>query len=209
MAKKGTIFEEATGTFVGTLLEDMIDTVSRTHKMYCDVYIPDFFAEDYDHPLTYVPLWALSLPLRKGDKVMVEFHNGDLTLPVLYKNQSEIDEGFYSKFEFGDFVQGGNVSKPTAENTLGATRLGVDSYLIKTENYTVIHQNNGFILIDEKGKEYIYGSEINIVSTGNTNIDSGGTTKVFSKSSVEVKSNADVKITATNGFTVNNHLKVT
>lgn len=225
MAKKGTMFEEATGTFVGTLLEDMIDTVSRTHKMYCDVYIPDFFAKEYDHPLTYVPLWALSLPLRKDDKVMVEFHNGDLTLPVLYKNQSEIDKGFYEKFEFGNFVQGGNISKPTAKDTVGATWIGKDSYLIKTDDYTVIHQNNGFILIDNNGKQYIYGSEINIVSTGNTNIDSGGTTKVFSSSSVELKTNstvtvqgsstielktnADVKITATGGFTVNNHLKVT
>ena len=68
---QGSMFEEATGTYIGELLEDMIDTVSRTHKMYCDVYIPQFFAKDKAHPLTYVPLWAMSLPLKKGDKVKI------------------------------------------------------------------------------------------------------------------------------------------
>ena len=190
---QGTIFEEATGTYIGELLEDMIDTVSRTHKMYCDVHIPEFFSKDKAHPLTYVPLWAMSLPLKKGDKVIVKFHQNDLTLPILYKNQSELDKGFYEKFEFGNFVTGGNVTKPTAENTLGSQKIGTDSYLIKTENYTVIHQNNGFILIDKNGKTYIYGSEVNIVSTGNVQIDAS----------------SEVKIIGNSGITLNNHLKVT
>ena len=50
----------------------MIETVKREKKLYCKVHIPDFFAEDSDYPLTYVPFWAMSLPLREGDKVMVE-----------------------------------------------------------------------------------------------------------------------------------------
>ena len=190
---QGAIFEEATGTYIGELLEDMIDTVSRTHKMYCDVYIPQFFAKDKPHPLTYVPLWAMSLPLKKGDKVIVEFHQDDLTLPVLYKNPDEIDKGFYEKFEFGNFVTGGSVTKPTAENTLSSQRIGADSYLIKTESYTVIHQNNGFVMIDKNGKTYVYGSEVNIVSTGNVQIDAS----------------SEVEIIGSSGITLNGHLKVT
>lgn len=201
MAEQGSIFDEATGTYVGELLEDMIDTVTRTKKMYCDVDIPQFFSKDKAHPLTYVPLWAMSLPLKKGDKVIVEFHQDDLTLPVLYKNPDEIDKGFYEKFNFGNFVSGGNVSKPTAEDTLGAQRIGEDSYLIKTANYTVIHQNNGFILINKDGKIYTYGSEINIVATGDAKIDAGGNVKIFGSSNVEIKGKS--------GVTINNHLKVT
>lgn len=216
MAEQGSIFDEATGTYVGELLEDMIDTVTRTKKMYCDVDIPQFFSKDKAHPLTYVPLWAMSLPLKKGDKVIVKFHQDDLTLPILYKNPDEIDKGFYEKFDFGNFVSGGNVSKPTAKDTLGSQRIGVDSYLIKTENYTVIHQNNGFILIDKDGNTYIYGSAINIVSTGDVDIDAGSNVKIFTSSNTEINTNGNTKIDAkgnveikgATGVTVNNHLKV-
>lgn len=189
------IGEEASGVFIGELLEDMVDTVARTGKLYCDVYIPQFFAKNYSHPLTYVPLWAMSLPLRKGDKVMVEFHQCDLTLPVLYKNSDSKDldmKQMYEKFEFGDFVTGGNVQKPVAMKTITAQWIGKDSYIVKTEDYTLVHQNNGFIMIDKNGKTYVYGSEVNVVSTGNVNIDSAG----------------DVQIKTTGNFTVNNHLQV-
>ena len=197
MAKEGTLFEEATGIFVGTLMEDMIKTVERTHKLYCDVYIPEFFAEQYDHPLTYVPLWAMSLPLKEGDKVLVEFHQGDLRLPVLYKNPDEIDSQFYEKFEFDDFVKGtkgGNVNKPEAKDTVGATKLGEDSYIIKTDDYTVLHQNNGFVLIDKDDKVYVYGKEINIVSSGTTNIDSSKEINVFCDNDINVETTSNVSI---------------
>lgn len=180
MSQQGSIFEEATGTYVGELLEDMIDTVSRTHKMYCDVDIPQFFSKDKAHPLTYVPLWAMSLPLKKGDKVIVEFYQNDLTLPMLYKNPSEIDKGFYTKFDFPTGVTGGNIKPPTAEQTFASFRLGDNSYVIKTSNYTVFHQNNGYILIDKDNKIYIQGSEINMISTGNLNMDISGKTTMFS-----------------------------
>lgn len=183
---------EATGVYIGKLVEDMIDTVKREKKLYCNVYIPEFFAKDSNYPLTYVPFWAMSLPLRKDDKVLVEFHQGNLMYPVLYKNPDEIDEQFFKKFEFGNFVSGGNVQKPQAVDTVGSQWIGKDSYIIKTDDYTVIHQNNGFVLIDKSDKVYVYGSEVNIVSTGNVNIDSG----------------SDVKIKTTGTFTVNNHLQV-
>ena len=200
---------EATGVYVGKLVEDMIETVKREKKLYCNVYIPEFFSKDSNYPLTYVPFWAMSLPLKKDDKVLVEFHQSNLMYPVLYKNPSEIDSQFFEKFDTNKSVSGGNIQGYTAKDTVGAERLGEDSYIIKTDDYTVIHQNNGFILIDKNDKVYVYGSEINVISSGDIKIDAAQNTKIFSNSTVEVKTNADVKITATGGFTVNNHLQVT
>lgn len=200
---------EATGVYVGTLVEDMIETVKREKKLYCNVHIEKFFQKNTDYPLTYVPFWAMSLPLKEGDKVLVEFHQGNLMYPVLYKNPDELDSQFFNKFDTAKSVTGGNIQAYQAKDTVGAFRLGEDSYIIKTDDYTVIHQNNGFILIDKDDKHYIYGSEINAISNGDIKIDSGNNTKIFSNSSIEIKTNADVKITATGGFTVNNHLQVT
>lgn len=187
------IGEEATGVYLGELVEDMIDTVQREKKLYCNVHIPDFFQKDTEYPLTYVPLWAMSLPLKKGNKVMVEFHQGNLMYPVLYKNPEKIDDEFFQKFDTAKSVTGGNIQPYQPKDTIGAERIGEHSYIIKTDDYTVIHQNNGFVLIDNKDKVYIYGSEINIISSGNLNIDTA----------------KEVKIKAVGNFTVNDHLKVT
>lgn len=184
---------EATGVYIGKLVEDMVDTVTREKKLYCNVYIPEFFAKDSNYPLTYVPLWAMSLPLRKDDKVLVEFHQGNLMYPVLYKNPSEIDKGFYEKFDTNKSVTGGNIQGYTPSNTVSAQKIGVDSYVIKTDDYTVIHQNNGFVLVDKSDRVYVYGSEVNIISSGKVNIDAAQDVQIYSKS----------------GFKVNNHLEVT
>lgn len=191
---------EATGVYIGKLVEDMIDTVKREKKLYCNVYIPEFFAKDSNYPLTYVPFWAMSLPLRKDDKVLVEFHQNNLMYPVLYKNPSEIDKGYYEKFDTNKSVTGGNIQGYTPKDTIGAERIGVDSYMIKTDDYTVIHQNNGFVLIDKNNKLYVYGSEVNIISSGKVNIDAA--------QDVQIYSNATCNITAKSGFKVNNHLEV-
>ena len=224
---------EATGIYVGTLVEDMIETVAREKKLYCNVHIESLFQKDTDYPLTYVPFWAMSLPLREGDKVLVEFHQGNLMYPVLYKNPDEIDEQFFEQFDTNKSVEGGNIQGYEPSDTVGAFKLGVDSYVIKTDDYTVIHQNNGFILIDKEDKIYAYGSEINLISDGTVNVDSKDKINIFSSSDINVKDNskinvqasstidiktqADVKINATagvditanGGFKVNNHLQVT
>ena len=100
---------EATGVYIGTLVEDMIDTVKREKKLYCNVLIEDFFQKGTGYPLTYVPFWAMSLPLKKDDKVLVEFHQGNLMFPVLYKNPDEIDTQFFEKFDTNKSVSGGNI----------------------------------------------------------------------------------------------------
>ena len=216
MAKQ-FIGTEATGIYVGTLVEDMIDTVAREKKLYCNVHIERFFQKDTNYPLTYVPFWAMSLPLKKGNKVMVEFHQGNLMYPVLYKNPDEIDSGFFNKFDTNKSVNGGNIQGYTPKDTVGCERIGENSYLIKTDDYTVIHQDNGFILIDKSDKVYIYGNGINIITAGKFNLDSSqnielytnASCKVVAKQTCEIQSTGQCKITANGNFTVNNHLQVT
>lgn len=192
---------EATGVYIGKLVEDMIDTVKREKKLYCNVYIPEFFAKDSNYPLTYVPFWAMSLPLKKDDKVFVEFHQNNLMYPVLYKNPDEIDKQFFEKFDTNKSVSGGNIQGYQPKDTVGAERIGENSYIIKTDDYTVIHQNNGFILIDTDSNVYVYGNGINIISSG--------TFKIDSNQAIDIYTNAGCNITAKGSLTVNNHLKVT
>ena len=217
MAKQ-FIGTEATGVYVGELVEDMIETVQREKKLYCNVHIPEFFAKDSDYPLTYVPFWALSLPLKKGNKVMVEFHQCNLMYPVLYKNAEELKDfdQFFTKFDTNKSVSGGNIQGYTPKDTVGCERIGENSYLIKTNDYTVIHQDNGFILIDKSDKVYIYGNGINIITAGKFNLDSSqnielytnASCKVVAKQTCEIQSTGQCKITANGNFTVNNHLQV-
>ena len=131
-----------------------------------------------------------------------------LMIPILYKNPSELDESFYTAFEFGDFVDGGNIAKFDYEESVGVTQLGADSYIIKTENYTVIHQNNGFVLINNNGEVYTYGSKVNVIGTSQVNVDSGGTVNVYSADNITVTSSKNVSVSGSN-VTINGHLKVT
>lgn len=191
---------EANTVYLGTLLEDMIDTVSRTKAMYCDVSIPDLFVEGYSHPLTYVPFYAMTLPLKKGDKVLIRFKDEDYSLPYIWKNPSEIDSAFYEKFSFPTGVSGGNITIPDSVDTVSSIKIGENSFIIKTDNYTLIRQNNGYILIDTDNKIYVQGSEINIISNGDCKLDVSGNCNIYSSSTCSITANA--------GFTVNNHLKV-
>lgn len=163
MEKK--LFEEATGVYVGTLQEDMIDTVKKTKKMYCDVLIPEFFTKATNYPLTYVPLWATILPLKKGDKVLVKFNQDNLKYPVLYKNDSEVDSEMYNKFT----VPSGTV---TSSDTVSVIEVGKDSYILKTNSYTVIrNKNSSCIILSDDGKTYVCGKGVEVLGgSGKVNI---------------------------------------
>ena len=196
------IHDESTGLYVGILLEDMIETVKREKKLYCDVHIPSLFLKDQKHPLTYVPLWCMSLPLKKGDKVLVQFNQENYLYPVLYKNPTELPESFFNKFDVGKSIEGGIIEAHNVEESVSVTELGEESYIIKTSSYTVIHQNDAFILLDKNNKVYLHGNGINIICSDALKIDSSG--------SVDIKGNGTINITTgSSGFIVNNHLKVT
>ena len=159
MAEKDYIQEEPTQVCKGVLLEDMVDTIARTKKMYCDVWIKGWFTKDSSHPLTYVPLWALSLPLKAEQEVLVRFKDGDINLPYLWKDPEEIDEGFYKPFEFEK--EGDLPEKP--EPTVSAQKLGEDSFIIKTDSYTVIRQNGGFVLMDNEDNVFVKGKKVQLI----------------------------------------------
>ena len=159
MANEPYMQEEPTQICEGVLLEDMVKTVEKNKKLYCDVWIKGWFTKDSPHPLTYVPLWALSLPLKKDNKVLVRFKDGDINLPYLWKDPEDIDENFYKKFEFqkdGDL--------PQAVDTVSVQKIGEDSFIIKTDDYTVIRQNNGFILMDNQDNVFVKGKKVQIIS---------------------------------------------
>ena len=231
----GYVSEEATGIYEGTLLEDMIDTVRRTGKLVCDVEFPDIFDKDVKYPYVYVPFWAMTLPLKKGDKVQVIFNQGDYQFPVLYKNPTAFDdeneetgikfaEGFMEDFDFADTVkvQGGNVKLPKKQSTFFAQWLGDDSYIIKTNDkdgdkgYTLIHQNDGFILLTTDNKIYVCGSEINLSANGNLNVDCAQELKVKSTQSIELEGSTSVTIKSgsnsitmgQDGVDINGHLSI-
>lgn len=191
------IVNEATGVFPGTLIEDMIDTVTRTHQLYCNVDIPKFYEKTFPHPLTYVPLWALTLPLKKGDKVYVKFHNNDLEIPVLWRTDDDIDKGMYENYEFPSAVEGGNIGKLSAVKTFYAQKFGDDSFLIKTAQWTMIRQNNSYVLLDRDEKVYIQGKELNAVSTGKTNLDSDDDITLFTNNKFSLTSKKDMNLKTT------------
>ncbi len=183
----GTINDETTGIFVGTLLEDMIDTVTKTGRLYCDVDIPRFFNSTFNHPLTYVPLWAMTLPLKKGDKVFVKFHQDDFTLPLLWKIDGTVDEGMYKEYEPKQAVENGNIKKIEPVKTFYSQKLGDDSFIIKTENYTVIRQNDAYVLLDKDNNIFASGNTVNVSSSDVLNVDSGSTINIYTEGEVNIK----------------------
>ena len=215
---QGTLNEEATGVFQGTLLEDMIDTVTRTGRLYCDIDIPRFYNSDFNHPLTYVPLWAMSLPLRKGDKVWVKFEQNDFTLPVLWKIPDGLDKGMYETYEPTKAVERGNIDKIKASETVAAQKLGDDAFIIKTENYTIIRQNDAYAILDKDNNIYASGKTVNISASEKINIDSGSDVNIYTEGKInltqkgnnntlEIKTDGDVKLESTTGkFHIDNNI---
>lgn len=118
------ILNEATGVFKGILVEDMSKTVSRTGRMYCDVYIPELFDKNSSYPLTYVPSWAFMLPLKKDDKVLVTFNQENVFHPILYKPDMDVDDSFKDN------------------DVVSAIKLDSNTYIIKTKNELKIESDS-------------------------------------------------------------------
>jgi len=138
---------EASGVFLGVLQEDMVDTVRRVKKPFIDVYIKAMFFEDANYPLTYVPMFNMVLPLKKGQKVWVQFNQQNHRYPVLWKLAAELDE-HYTEERFGLPSDGQLVSFPTTEDTLDVHKFSDDMWFIGTKSYGVIHWGEQCILLN-------------------------------------------------------------
>lgn len=154
------IFEPYTGVYKGKLTEDMIETVKRTHQLYCSVLVEDFYTDDSldTMPLTRVPLWATVLPLKKDDEVYVYFDQSNSLYPVLYKCK-ELTADNYEDFQLPSSTS--LVTIPSSESTAEVTQLSSDYWIITTDKYTVLHKGNNFYLLGEDG-QIIYTTTLQI-----------------------------------------------
>lgn len=194
MGEEAYVEQEATGVYKGTLLEDMVDTVSRTGRLYCDVMIHSYFREGFPHPLTLVPLWAFMLPLRKGDKVLVRFKDHDYSRPYLWREQDELPGEMHEDFSFPQGPSGGNTAQPDSGHTVGAVRLGDGAYVIKTDSYVLVRQGDAFSLMDTDGNIYVQGNDVQVAANGDLVADAGGDCKVHSEGKCEVSSKGDCTV---------------
>lgn len=158
-----------TGVYLGTLQEDMIDTVIETKGQYIKVLVPELFDENGDYPYTYVPDWGMVLPLRKDDKVLIRFDQENIRYPVLYRNPSELDTSFYVEYDLP--MDGSLVSFPTKEKTVTGHRFGNNSYIITTDRYTLLRQNDQFVMLKDQAGAWINAKTVNILASSGINIE--------------------------------------
>jgi hypothetical protein len=146
---ESTFQVEATGVYQGTLQEDMIDTVIRVKKPCIDVLIPELYSNNTPYPLTFVPVWFMTLPLRKGDQVWVAFSQDNLRYPYLYKPVTDLDTSFTEPTQLPE--SGRLVQFPPSASTKAAYKLSEGYYIIATDEYVVLHCNNQAYLINSNG----------------------------------------------------------
>jgi len=182
---------EATGVYDGELIEDMIDTVEKYHKLYCNVDIPGFFNKNYKHPLTFVPLYAMSLPLKKGDKVLVKFADNDYSRPYLWRKKEEVDEWFWKEWEFPEGTEH-YTEQPESEKNCSVTRFGEESFIIKTDSYTIFRQNDAFIYMNTDSEMYVQANKLQAEVNGDLLADVKGDAKLYVEGDVQMHVEGDV-----------------
>ena len=184
---------EATGVYEGVLYEDMIETVKKNHKLYCDVIITRFFKEGFKRPLTFVPLWAMSLPLKKGDKVLVKFADNDWSRPYLWREKPEIDEWFWKKWEFPEKFEK-YTSQPSPDDNFSVQRIGEESFILYCKQYTLFRRNGAFFLFDKNNQAYIQCDKLQAEVRGDCFADIKGDGKLYVKGNTELTVDGDITI---------------
>lgn len=139
---------EPTGVFRAVLKEDMIDTVKRVKKPFIDAYAEALFFEDADYPLTYVPMFNMVLPLKKGQEVWVEFNQDSHRYPVLWKLAKDL-EGPYTEGVHKLPPSGQYSNFPGAEDTAEVLKVSDNMWFICTESYGVLHWGDQCILLND------------------------------------------------------------
>lgn len=199
---------ETSGVFAGTLLEDMSETVSKTGYAAIDVLVEKFWGKDDPHPLTKV-LTTTTLPLRKGDVVLVKFTQDSVLYPYLYY----IPNSIYSPAAFEFPKDGALVAFPKFtddENKATSFQiLGETTCLWSTDVYTILKATDHFVAITNKGL-YIYAkSGYNLLVNDDINIETSKklNVKITGQAALDCSDKVTLKATEVN---INNgHLVVT
>jgi hypothetical protein len=194
MAKK---FMEATGVYVGVLQEDMVETVKSVKMPYCDILISDLYTANTDYPLTYVPMWNMILPLKKGDKVYVKFSQDNAMYPVLYKPYSAFESGVYSDYTLPS--NGDLVIFPASVETASVVKITDDYYLISTDSYTVLHSSGCVYLISSSG-QILYATKLQFLA-GTVNVEATTAAEILAKK-YTLTVNGDMSLQSTGDATL-------
>ena len=198
---------EATGVYEGELYEDMIDTVEKYHKLYCDVTIKGFFNPEYKHPLTFVPLWAMSLPLHKGDKVLVKFADNDWSRPYLWRKKEEVDHWFWDKWNFPEKFEE-FTKQPESTDNCSVQRIGEESFIIYTHDYTLIRRNEAFFLLDKNNQIYVQCDKIQGEIKGDAFLDIKGECKAYVKGDFTGKIDGKATVTVKGDISITGKSKL-
>jgi len=208
------------GLFLGTLVEDMVDTVGREKYPYIKVLYEDLFFDAEKYPLTYVPYgWGCMLPLHKGDKVWSTFEQGVSLYPILAKPALEYNANVLSGTPMPDAGGAKNVvfSFPAMGKTVAAYPINFwyyndaderpvpdvdqDNWVICTDAYTLLRHGMVYRVTDKYSiweftasdgvVQKFYGGPLTMWVGGKADVDINTNLSAWVGGSVSVKCGSD------------------
>lgn len=146
---------EQDGLYLGEVMEDVFETMARTHKRYAKIFCPSLWADaDGDYPYTYLEGFDEIPHLHKGDKVYLKFNHDNFLYPTIGKYDMELHEKIYTL----ETVDGKKDSQ-----IVSSRMLNNDSYEQVTENrYMIVYASSLFIIDKDEIKIYGKGSSITV-----------------------------------------------
>lgn len=173
----GVIYDESSGIYKGILTEDMIDTFQRVKRSFISVKFESLFSEEL-FPLTYVPEFYRTLPLREGDTVWCQFSQGEMAYPVLYKVKAEMPD---EMLELPDAPDDGQfASFPSLDKLVAVQRLNESCYLFCTEGQVYLWTGSGHHVFasdeffSKVSKFNVLCSDVTVEADGGVDIEAGG-----------------------------------
>lgn len=166
MSNDNFIAEPVSGVYKAVLQENMIDTVTTTHKQYVKAYVEELWDKNKAYPYTYIPMWGMVLPLKKNDTILIKFEHGNSLYPVMYRNTDELDTQSYEKQSLPS--SGSEITVPDASDTLTSYKFGDDSYIITTDSYMLVRYTNKQCVLFTSDSSFVIGDNIKLLSKGSS-----------------------------------------
>jgi hypothetical protein len=168
----------------------MVVTVQRVKRPFVDVFVEQLFEKDSKYPLTYVPVFGMVLPLKKGQKVWVKFEQDNPRYPVLWKLAGGFDEeSDFVKEQFELPASGDVIKFPGVDDTAEVYKYSDDFWLIVTKSYVVFHREDQVEIFDADGV-LVGCQDFRVLTTGSVTLETpAGTLGQAFKSLVDILSN--------------------